>query len=62
MENAPYAEIAFRKSEIRNPGGSIIISQGKIKVPAAVVGVALAGCVRPWQTRNSMVLEATMRR
>jgi ribonucleoside-diphosphate reductase alpha chain len=33
---SPYAEIAFRttKSEIRNPDGSVVFSQGGIEVPA----------------------------
>jgi ribonucleoside-diphosphate reductase alpha chain len=41
-ENSPYAEIAFRttKSEIRNPDGSIVFSQGDIEVPAAWSQVA----------------------
>ncbi|MGH6834703.1 MAG: vitamin B12-dependent ribonucleotide reductase [Methylocella sp.] len=41
-ENSAYAEIAFRttKSEIRNPDGSIVFSQGDIEVPAAWSQVA----------------------
>src|SRR5450631_1077050 len=41
-ENSPYAKIAFRttKSEIRNPDGSIVFSQGDIEVPAAWSQVA----------------------
>ena len=41
-EHSPYAEIAFRttKSEIRNPDGSIVFSQGAIDVPAAWSQVA----------------------
>jgi len=39
---SPYAEIAFRttKSEIRNPDGSVVFSQGEIEVPAAWSQVA----------------------
>jgi ribonucleoside-diphosphate reductase alpha chain len=38
----PYADIAFRtaKSEIRNPDGSVVFSQGEIEVPAAWSQVA----------------------
>ncbi|MGH6858177.1 MAG: vitamin B12-dependent ribonucleotide reductase, partial [Methylocella sp.] len=41
-EHSAYAEIAFRttKSEIRNPDGSIVFSQGDIEVPAAWSQVA----------------------
>ena len=41
-DQSPYAEIAFRtaKSEIRNPDGSIVFSQGGIEVPAAWSQVA----------------------
>ena len=40
--HSPYADIAFRtaKSEIRNPDGSIVFSQGDIEVPAAWSQVA----------------------
>ncbi len=39
---SPYADIPFRttKSEIRNPDGSVVFSQGEIEVPAAWSQVA----------------------
>src|ERR1700730_12021432 len=41
-DQSPYAEIALRttKSEIRNPDGSIVFSQGAVEVPAAWSQVA----------------------